>query len=1847
MAGMATLVRQRFPNYTPAQVVSYLKDNAQQRISSPDPNNTWGHGFFVLPAITQPTPNLLGAPVIASVTPGTGLLTVSWRVPNQTGGLGITAYDLRHIRSDAHSKADANWTVARRVSTGSGILSHTLTGLAGGARYDVQVRAVNSAGEGPWSATVTGTTTASVGLPGAPGNLTATGNGQTSIHLSWSAPSNDGGARVVAYRIEVSTNRSSWSNLVSNTGSTSTGYSHTGLTAGATRHYRVSAINSTGTGSASNVATATTGTAPAPDLVVNTPSVSASAPEAGARFTLNATVRNQGNGSSASTTLRYHQSGDSTITNGDTEADTDYVSRLGAGESGYESVSLTAPSTPGTYYYGACVEAVSGESDTLNNCSSAVAVNVGAAPAPDLVVDTPTVSASAPEAGARFTLDTTVRNQGNGSSASTTLRYYQSGGSTISTGDTEVGTDSVFRLDAGESGDEEVSLTAPSTPGTYYYGACVEAVSGESDTQNNCSSAAAVNVGAAPAPDLVVDTPTVSASAPEAGERFTLNATVRNQGNGSSASTTLRYYQSGDSTISTGDPEADTDYVSRLDAGESGDESVSLTAPSTPGTYYYGACVEEVSGESDTQNNCSSALAVNVGAAPAPDLVVDRPGVSESAPETGARFTLNAMVRNQGNGSSASTTLRYYQSSDSTITTGDTEVDTDSVFRLDSGESGDESVRLTAPSSPGTYYYGACVDSTSGESNTQNNCSRAVTVTIAAVASVPGSPTGLTATANGQTRIDLSWSAPSDNGGADITGYRIEVSENGSSWTTRATNTGNTATSYSHSDLTAESTRHYRVSTINSVGTGQPSNTANATTSQAAQGSPDLVVDNTLLGANVTPGYNLSLNATVRNQGDGPSGPTTMHYYHSPDTLITTSDTPVGTDRVDRLVASGSIRHAISVTVPSTPGTYYYGACVDTVPSESDAGNNCSTAMEVTVRVVNSPPEVTGDIDDITVTLGESFRVDISGVFTEPDGEEIQNYGFTLRTSGILSGTVHTQTGILNLRAIGVGATTVAVEASDIHGNGSGPHDLFMVTVVPAETTTAPGAPAGLTATADGQTEIDLLWTAPSDDGGDDITGYRIEVSENGSSWTNLAVNTGNTATSYSHTGLTAGSTRHYRVSAINSAGTGSASNTANATTDAQQDTSACASDGAVPDAANNPGLVSDCEALLAAKDMLRGTATLNWAADVPMNQWEGIIVYPGTTLRRVTWIALEKNLTGAIPAGLSNLTELDRLALPNNQLTGEIPSELGGLSSLTELNLSNNRLGGNIPPELGNLAGLKGMTLTRNQLTGAIPTKLGDLASLQSLRLSDNKLSGAIPSELGNLGSLTSLTLSNNGLNGPIPSELGSLSRLVTLSVSDNELTGDIPPELGRLTRLSRFDFINNQLSGEIPSELGDLSSLTLLYLAQNRLTGDVPSELGNLGKLEELFLYGNQLTGCVPATLESQLDRSTLWAVWLPFCTTATASGAPTGLAATADGQTNVDLSWTAPSDDGGADITGYRIEVSMDNSTWSDLVADTGSTSTGYSHTGLSAGSTRYYRISAINSAGTGPASDTDSATTDAATKPGKPTGLTATADGQTEIDLSWTAPSDDGGADITGYRIDASTDGSSWSNLVANTSSSGTSYSHTGLSPGSTRHYRVSAINSEGTGPASGADSATTAAATKPGKPTGLTATADGETEIDLSWTAPSDEGGADITGYRIEASTDGSSWSNLVANTSSTSTGYSHSGLSAGSTRHYRVSAINSEGTGPASDADSATTDAAAPPATDGTCIVNLIVSPGESCTYPGTSDDFSVASDGTGHFLYISAGSKIELRNSTINGVTYTFVASKQSDGTWRVEEVG
>ena len=166
-------------------------------------------------------------------------------------------------------------------------------------------------------------------------------------------------------------------------------------------------------------------------------------------------------------------------------------------------------------------------------------------------------------------------------------------------------------------------------------------------------------------PNLQVGVPTVSDASTVPSGSFTLSATVSNTGAGKSAATTLRYFRSTDATITTSDTSMGTDEVGALAASGTSAESIKLTAPSTAGTYYFGACVDTVTNESDTTDNCSSSVSVEVLA---PDLEVVFPGVAPRSVSPFDTFILGATVRNRGNGDArVATTLRYYYSVDATI----------------------------------------------------------------------------------------------------------------------------------------------------------------------------------------------------------------------------------------------------------------------------------------------------------------------------------------------------------------------------------------------------------------------------------------------------------------------------------------------------------------------------------------------------------------------------------------------------------------------------------------------------------------------------------------------------------------------------------------------------------------------------------------------------------------------------------------------------------------------------------------------------------------------------------------------------------------------------------------------------------------------------------------------------------------------------------------------------------------------------------------------------------------------------------------------------------------------------
>ena len=170
---------------------------------------------------------------------------------------------------------------------------------------------------------------------------------------------------------------------------------------------------------------------------------------------------------------------------------------------------------------------------------------------------------------------------------------------------------------------------------------------------------------------------------------------------------------------------------------------------------------------------------------------------------------------------------------------------------------------------------------------------------------------------------------------------------------------------------------------------------------------------------------------------------------------------------------------------------------------------------------------------------------------------------------------------------------------------------------------------------------------------------------------------------------------------------------------------------------------------------------------------------------------------------------------------------------------------------------------------------------------------------------------------------------------------------------------------------------------------------------------------------------------------------------------------LVWTTPTSNGGDPNLTYMIERSLDNVTWSQI----GSNQSGlvYSDSGLTQTTTYYWRVSAVNSAGVGPSSTTVSYTTPSASTPPANLVVTMTGTQNSAVRLDWTAPSNNYGYNVVGYQIERNENSQGWSIIIANSQTILTAYTNTGLTGGSLYEYRVSAITAVGVSQPSNIDS----------------------------------------------------------------------------------------------------------------------------------------------------------------------------------------
>ncbi|MGC2421204.1 MAG: malectin domain-containing carbohydrate-binding protein [Candidatus Acidiferrales bacterium] len=227
----------------------------------------------------------------------------------------------------------------------------------------------------------------------------------------------------------------------------------------------------------------------------------------------------------------------------------------------------------------------------------------------------------------------------------------------------------------------------------------------------------------------------------------------------------------------------------------------------------------------------------------------------------------------------------------------------------------------------------------------------------------------------------------------------------------------------------------------------------------------------------------------------------------------------------------------------------------------------------------------------------------------------------------------------------------------------------------------------------------------------------------------------------------------------------------------------------------------------------------------------------------------------------------------------------------------------------------------------------------------------------------------------------------------------------------------------------------------------------------------------------------------------------------------------------------------------------------------------------------------------------TAPTTPSGLTATATSSSQINLSWTASTSSCAVTYNIFRSTTSGFTPSSSNQIA-TGVTTTTYSNTGLAASTTYYYLVEGTNAGGTSAASNQASATTQVSSctaAPTAPSGLTATAQSSSQINLSWTASSAGTGCSITYSVFRSTTSGftPSSTNQIASGVTTTT-FSNTGLAASTTYYYLVEGVDSAGSSAASNQANATTQAGS---SGGTCTVLCIDSGSTTAVSPFLADE--------------------------------------------------
>ncbi len=760
----------------------------------------------------------------------------------------------------------------------------------------------------------------------------------------------------------------------------------------------------------------------------------------------------------------------------------------------------------------------------------------------------------------------------------------------------------------------------------------------------------------------------------------------------------------------------------------------------------------------------------------------------------------------------------------------------------------------------------------------------------------------------------------------------------------------------------------------------------------------------------------------------------------------------------------------------------------------------------------------------LTATASSTSQINLSWTASTTSGV---TYAVSIASSPSAAATVLASgLTVTSFPATGLSPSTTyyfTIAAASSNGTSAVSNQASATTQAPP----VPSAPTSLSASASSSTQINLSWT-PSTTAG--VT-YSVYSGSSAGGVTTLAAS-GLTASTFQATGLSASTTYYYIVEAVAGSTASAASNTAGATTQA----------------ASTPAAPTSLTATTSSSTQINLSWTPSTSSGATYSVYTGTSAGSITTLAAsgltatsyqapglaasTTYFYVVQAVTSSVSSASSNTASATTQAAP---VTAAPTALSATASSSSQINLTwtaSSTTGATYSVYTGTSAG--GVTtLVASALTGtayASTTLSGSTTYYYLVKaVANNSTSTA-----SNTASATTQAAAANAPAAPSGlSASPSSSSQINLNWAQSSTAGVTysvfqGTSSSAVTSLVASGLLNTNYTA---TRLADGSTY---YFTVKAVANSVSSAASNI------------------ASASTQTAPST----------------PPTNLSAISVSATEIDLTWAAVSNTGAT----YSVYSGTSSGATNTLVASS-IPATGYAITGLNASTTYFFTVRSVSPGGTSSPSNQASATTQASgtiappappTQPSAPTtpaNLSAGASSTTQINLSWSASTATNSTSTITYTLYTGASAATVSTILAQ-GLSGTSYAATGLTPGTTYYFAVSATNSTGSSGTSGAASATTqVSARAPGAPVGLTATATSDTLIGLSWSASS---GSGIT-YSIYGGTS-SAASNLLAS-GLTATSYQATGLTATTTYYFTVKAVSSAGSSPASNQASATTQA--------------------------------------------------------------------------------